>query len=329
MVTPITRINTRRDSHDSLNVMGKVLFPVIALVTFACVASACASTKGASASGNQSAVRSGASAEAPLRVMTFNIRYNNPGDGINAWPNRKAWVAKLIRFHDADVVGVQEALSGMLADLDTLLPEYSRVGVGRTDGKEKGEYSAILYKKSRIEMFENRTFWLSTNPEAVGVKAWDAALERIATWGRFRDRVSGCTYVHLNTHFDHVGEKARQESAKLIRRQLGSIAGGFPVIVTGDLNSGPTSIAYTTLTTGAVDGGLAPLTDAYVSSREGNYGPSVSSNSFKEIGGNRIDYVLVSSGIDVLKHGILSDRWDGRFPSDHLPVIAALSMRCR
>lgn len=261
--------------------------------------------------------------------MSFNLRYNNPGDGKNAWPYRKEWVAKLIRFHDADVIGVQEALSGMLVDLDTLLPEYSRVGVGRKDGKEAGEFSAILYRKNRVDMLENRTFWLSTHPEVVGVKDWDAALERIATWGRFRDRVSGCTYVHLNTHFDHVGEKARQESAKLIRQRLSSIAGTLPVIVTGDLNSGPASIAYTTLTTGTVDGGLAPLIDGYVSSREGSYGPNASFNSFKEIGDGRIDYVMVSPGIDVLKHGILTDRWDQRFPSDHLPVIAALNISCK
>lgn len=295
------------------------LLPLIALAL-----SACASAR----SGGAPTSPSGAGGT-PLRVMTFNIRYNNPADGINAWPNRKAWVAKLIRYHDADVVGVQEALHGMLADLDTLLPEYARVGVGRKDGKEAGEYSAILYKKGRVEMLENKTFWLSTNPDAVGVKAWDAALERIATWGRFRDRATGCTYVHLNTHFDHVGETARQESAKLIRRQLSAIAKGAPTIVTGDLNSGPKSIAYTTLTTGTVDGGIAPLIDAYVSSREPSYGPNATFNSFKEIGNERIDYVMVSPGIEVLKHGILTDRWEQRFPSDHLPVIAALSMRCR
>lgn len=304
----------------------KLLPPALAFIVAASALSACASAR---ASGELPTSPTGASAGAPLRVMTFNIRYNNPGDGINAWPNRKEWVAKLIRFHDADVVGVQEALYGMLADLDTLLPEYSRVGVGRKDGMNAGEFSAILYKRNRIEMLENKTFWLSTNPEAVGVKSWDAALERIATWGRFRDRATGCTYLHLNTHFDHVGEQARQESAKLIRQRLTGLSGSLPVIVTGDLNASPKSAAYTTLTSGTVDGGFAPLIDGYVSSREGNYGPTTSSNSFKEIGGNRIDYIMVSSGIDVLKHGILTDRWDQRFPSDHLPVIASLSIRCR
>jgi hypothetical protein len=119
----------------------------------------------------------------PLRVMSFNIRYNNPGDGPNAWPLRKAWVAQLIRFHDADAVGVQEALPGMLADLDTLLPEFARIGVGRTDGVTKGEFSAILYRRDRLEMLENATFWLSPTPDVVGSKGWDAALERIATCG--------------------------------------------------------------------------------------------------------------------------------------------------
>ncbi|MBL0940376.1 MAG: endonuclease/exonuclease/phosphatase family protein [Gemmatimonadaceae bacterium] len=301
--------------------MRKTFIPMLALAL-----GACASTRTA---GVSPAAAAGGVAGTPLRVMTFNIRYNNPGDGINAWPNRKAWVAQLIRFHDADVVGVQEALHGMLVDLDSLLPEYSRVGVGRKDGKEAGEYSAILYKKTRVEMLENKTFWLSTNPDAVGVKAWDAALERIATWGKFRDRATGCTYVHLNTHFDHVGQEARKESAKLIRRQLRTIAGNMPHIVTGDLNVGPTTEAYTTLTSGAVEGGVAPLIDGYVSSREGSYGPNASFNSFKEIGDTRIDYVMVSQGIDVLKHGILTDRWDKRFPSDHMPVIASLSMRCK
>ena len=276
-----------------------------------------------------SAPTASAQSAPPLRVMSFNLRYNNPGDGINAWPNRKAWVARLIRYHDADVVGVQEALHDMLVDLDSLLPEYGRVGVGPTDGKNAGEFSAILFKRSRVEVQEHQTFWLSTNPEVVGVKAWDAALERIATWGRFRDRATGCRYVHLNTHFDHRGETARQESAKLVRRRLASLAGGLPVILTGDLNASPTSVAYATLTSGVLESGFAPLHDGFVVSREPHYGPTTSSNSFKEIGGNRIDYVMVSDGITVQKHAILSDRWDGRFPSDHLPVLAALGVPCR
>lgn len=268
----------------------------------------------------------------PLRVMSFNLRYNNTGDGPNAWPLRKAWVAQLIRFHDADVVGVQEALSGMLADLDTLLPEYSRIGVGRTDGKMSGEYSAILYKRDRLEVLENKTFWLSPTPEAIGSKGWDAALERIATWGRFRDRATGCVYIHLNTHFDHKGEQARQESARLIRERLATIdAAGLPLVMTGDLNSNPTSVGYRILTHDTIPGAFAPLVDAMHASREGHYGPTSSFTGFRAIrpDGNKIDYVLVSPSVEVQKHGILPDNWDNRFPSDHQPVLATVIIRCK
>lgn len=266
-----------------------------------------------------------------MRVMSFNLRYNNTGDGPNAWPLRKAWVAQLIRFHDADAVGVQEALYGMLADLDTLLPEYSRIGVGRTDGKMGGEFSAILYKRDRLEVLENKTFWLSPTPEVAGSKGWDAALERIATWGRFRDRATGCEYVHLNTHFDHKGEQARQESARLIRERLATIdASRLPLVMTGDLNSRPTSVGYRILTRDTIANAFPPLVDGMKASREGHYGPPSSTTGFRAIGrdGDIIDYVLVSPVVEVQKHGILPDSWDNRFPSDHLPVLATLTIRC-
>jgi hypothetical protein len=150
---------------------------------------------------------------APLTLMSFNLRYDNPADGPNAWPQRRDRVAGAIRFHGAHVVGVQEALASMLGDLDALLPTYRRVGVGRSDGVARGEFSAILYDTTRVTALESGTFWLYATPEVVGSRGWDAALERIATWARFRDVRSGCTWVHVNTHFDHVGDSARVESA--------------------------------------------------------------------------------------------------------------------
>ena len=277
-------------------------------------------------------MRTGSDAEpavAPLRVMTFNIRYDNPADGVNAWPNRKDWVASLIRFHEADVVGVQEALLRQLNDLDARLPGFRRVGVGRTDGREAGEFSAILYRASRLELVESGTFWLSPTPDAPGSKGWDTAIERIATWARFRDRRTGCRVLHLNTHFDHIGEQARQESARLIRRRLATLSGGLPVIVTGDFNTTPTSVAYRIFTRDTIQGAIPPLADAYHVSRSGHYGPTSSWNEFKAIQPDRrIDYVMVSPAVEVLSHGILPDTWDGRFPSDHLPVLAALAPAC-
>ena len=265
----------------------------------------------------------------PLRVMTFNLRFDTPSDGPNAWPHRRDWVAALVRFHAPDALGVQEALAHMLADLDARLPGFARVGVGRADGRQGGEFSAILYRTDRLELLGSGTFWLSPTPEVAGSKGWDTAIERIATWARFRDRRTGCRHLHLNTHFDHVGERARQESARLIRRRLGVLAGSDPVVVTGDLNADPTSAPYRILIGDTISGAIRPLHDAYVASRGGHYGPTSTWTEFRAIEpGRRIDYVLVSPEITVLTHGILPDSWDGRFPSDHLPVLASMATTC-
>ena len=265
----------------------------------------------------------------PLRVMTFNLRYDTPSDEGNAWPHRRDWVAALIRFHAPDALGVQEALAHMLTDLDARLPGFARVGVGRADGRAGGEFSAILYRTDRLELLDSGTFWLSPTPEVAGSKGWDAAIERIATWARFRDRRTGCRHVHLNTHFDHVGEQARQESARLIRRRIAALASGMPVVVTGDLNADPASAPYRILTRDTVGDATPPLRDALAASRDAHYGPTSTWTAFRAIEpGRRIDYVLVSPQVRVLKHAILPDSWDDRFPSDHLPVLAAIEPGC-
>lgn len=285
---------------------------------------------GARAAGGTAPASAAAAAAPPLRVMTFNIRYDTPTDGPNAWPHRRDRVAGLVRFHEADVVGVQEALLRQLTDLDARLPGFARVGVGRADGRTGGEFSAILYRADRLAVLDSGTFWLSTTPEVPGSKGWDTAIERVATWARFRDRRTGCRHVHLNTHFDHVGEQARQESARLLRRRLATLAQGLPVVVTGDLNADPRSAPYRVLTRDTIPGALAPLADAFHASRAGHYGPTSTWTAFRAIEPERrIDYVLVSPPIAVLTHGILPDAWDGRFPSDHLPVLASLAVSCR
>jgi endonuclease/exonuclease/phosphatase family metal-dependent hydrolase len=302
--------------------------PLLPIALALCALTGCRS--GAAGVAGRAAAVAGTAATAPLRVMTFNIRYDNPADGVNAWPNRRDWVASLVRFHGADVIGVQEALARMLTDLDARLPGFARVGVGRTDGREQGEFSAILYRTARLELLDSGTFWLSPTPEVVGSKGWDTAIERVATWARFRDRVTGCRHLHLNTHFDHVGETARQESARLIRRRLATLSGGLPVVVTGDLNADPQSVAYRTLTRDSVPDGVPALGDAFATSRAGHYGPTSTWTAFRAIEpGRRIDYVMTSADVSVLAHGILPDSWDGRFPSDHLPVLAVLAPQCR
>jgi endonuclease/exonuclease/phosphatase family metal-dependent hydrolase len=303
------------------------------LPRLACVAVLCSVAVGGCRTLSPAQVRAAAPGPAtapPLRVMSFNLRLDLASDGPNAWPHRKDWAAALIRFHGADVVGVQEALAHMLTDLDARLPGFARVGVGRADGRSGGEFSAILYRTERLELIDSGTFWLSPSPEVPGSKGWDAAIERVATWGRFRDRRTGCTHVHLNTHFDHIGEQARQESARLIRRRLAGLSRGLPVIVTGDLNAEPASVAYRIFTRDSIPDALTPLRDAYHVSRDAHYGPNSTWTAFRAIEpGRRIDYVLVTDAIPVLAHGVLTDRWDDRFPSDHLPVLAVLGAPCR
>ncbi len=262
------------------------------------------------------------SSKGSLRVMTFNIRYDEPRDGVNAWPNRKQKVADVIKFHKADLVGVQEALLTQLKDLEKLLPDFASCGVGRTDGKDAGEFSAILYRRSRFMLIATNTFWLSETPEKPGSKGWDAALPRIVTWAKFKDRVTGKTFVHFNTHFDHIGEKARAESSSLILKKAGEIHGSGPFIVTGDFNVTENSGAYKTIMAGTP---TVKLADARYASVNGHFGGSSTFTAFKEPEpGRKIDYIFVREGIKVLEHGVLSDRWDGLWASDHLPVIAEI-----
>jgi len=259
-----------------------------------------------------------------LRVMTFNIRYNEPRDGVNAWANRKTKVADVIRFHKADLVGVQEALSDQLKDLEKLLPDFAWCGAGRTDGKTSGEYSAILYRKSRFKLVETKTFWLSETPEKAGSKGWDANLPRIVTWAKFQDLKTKKTFYHFNTHFDHIGKQARTESSKLVLAQIPKIAGKFPFVVTGDFNAKEDTNVYRILT-GKENAGNFKLTDARYVSKNGHFGGDSTFNEFKElIPAMKIDYIFVGDKTQVSEHGVLSDRWDGLWASDHLPVLAEI-----
>lgn len=256
--------------------------------------------------------------------MTFNIRYDEPRDGVNAWPNRKKKVADVIRFHKADLIGVQEALLSQIRDLEGLMPDIAWCGVGRSDGKEAGEYSAILFRKSRFQLIDTDTFWLSETPAKPGSKGWDAAFPRIVTWAKLKDRSTGKIFVLFNTHFDHVGEKARTESSSLILKKAGEIQGKGPFVVTGDFNVVEASGAYKTITNGTP---TMKIIDARYASVNGHFGGDSTFNAFKELQpGRTIDYIFVREGIRILEHGVLSDRWSGLWASDHLPVLAEIQL---
>ncbi|SMO63538.1 endonuclease/exonuclease/phosphatase family protein [Fodinibius sediminis] len=258
-----------------------------------------------------------------LGVMTFNIRYDNPDDP-NPWEDRKDEVINLIRFHEPAFVGIQEALHHQLKDLDEGLAHYQYIGKGRKDGKQGGEYSALLYDRRKVSLVpgSNRTIWLSKTPK-VPSKNWDAALPRILTWGAFRVKESGKTIYVFNTHFDHVGERARAESAKIILDAIAETAGDQPVVLTGDFNIVDDSEPYRILTSSF-------LSDAYYSTDLPHTGAEFTYSGFKVTipqEGRRIDYIFTNDRVNVIKHATLTSFRDGYFPSDHLPVLAYIMLR--
>jgi endonuclease/exonuclease/phosphatase family metal-dependent hydrolase len=262
-----------------------------------------------------------ASAQNKLHVMTFNIRLNTPADSLNAWPYRKDKVASQILFYQSHIVGVQEALHDQMVDLQNLLPSYQYAGVGRDDGKQKGEYSAIFYDTLRLKLMQTKTFWLSEQPNVPGSKSWDAAITRIVTWAQFQDRKTRKKFFVFNTHFDHIGQEARKQSALLLLRRIKEIAGDSPVLLTGDFNSQPQTEPIRIITDTK-----SPffMNDTKKLSVQPHYGPTGTFNGFgpKEIDDLPIDYIFVRNRIKVLQHATLSESWNGRFSSDHFPVFA-------
>ena len=255
-----------------------------------------------------------------FNVMTYNIRMNTPEDGVNAWPLRKDKVTGLLKFHQPDVFGIQEALLEQMQDLENGLTDFDHVGVGRDDGKTQGETMAIFFRKARFEKLADGTFWLSETPEKPGI-GWDAACNRTCTWIRLKDKLSNQTFYFFNTHLDHRGKIARESGSKLLLRKISEInKENLPVILTGDFNSTPQ------------DEPIKIIKDVLMDSREKTetapYGQEGTSGGFDVKAMPRIiDYVFVNSKISVLRYGILSDSFGLYYPSDHLPVFTELQIR--
>ncbi|MEM6379263.1 MAG: endonuclease/exonuclease/phosphatase family protein [Bacteroidota bacterium] len=254
-----------------------------------------------------------------LRVMSYNIRYNNPNDGPNAWPERKDYLINQVLFSEASILGIQEGLLDQVQYIDQAIPNFAYVGVGRDDGKTAGEFSAIFYDKRKYKVLSSGTFWLSPTPEEPS-KGWDAALPRVCTYARLKAK-GGNKFWIFNTHFDHRGKVARVESTKVILEQIKRLnTKQEHVILMGDFNLPPESEAIQNLS--------KQLNDTYDVSELPPLGPAGTFNSFSwaQAIERRIDYIFVSSDVKVKHMAILTDSKDQRYPSDHFPVLAKLRL---
>ncbi len=251
-------------------------------------------------------------------IATYNVRYDNPGDEGNLWKDRLPHVISLIRFHQIGLFGTQEGLSHQVRQMSEGLG-FEFVGVGRDDGAEKGEYTAILFDPALYKLEDSGTFWLSPTPETPS-KGWDAALNRICTWGRFKDQKGKKFYV-FNVHYDHIGQQAREESSKLVMAKVGEInTQNLPAILMGDFNVTPDNAAYATILDNPSwkDSRLIPKIPAY--------GPKGTFSAFnwERMPDGIIDHIFVQGKIEVIRHGILTDNYGKKYPSDHFPVLAEI-----
>jgi len=264
-------------------------------------------------------------------VMSFNVRYDNPADAPNDWNSRKPLILETIVDKSADIIGMQEVLKSQLDDLDSLLPWYDYFGVGRDDGREKGEYVPVFYKMNRFEALDWGTFWLSGSPQDTGSVGWDAAITRIATWVKFRDlhlQRDGHFYefFFINTHFDHMGDTARLESAGLIMDFISQKTAGLDVILTGDFNCDPGSRPYARITGGSsMDGTLRDVCGPTLTGRVEDK-PTFTAFGHAE-DSKRIDFIFINDNWDVFSYETLEVVREGIYISDHWPIISRIKVK--
>jgi endonuclease/exonuclease/phosphatase family metal-dependent hydrolase len=265
----------------------------------------------------------------PLTIMSFNVRYGTAGDGENAWTARREMLFDTIRRQDADLVGLQEALDFQIDEIVGAAPIYGVIGVGRDDGGASGEYSAILFRKDRLRVAQAGTFWFSDTPAVPGSKSWGNNITRICTWARLVDR-DGRGFWHFNVHLDHESQPSRERSTELLRQRIDARSSREPVIVTGDFNVGEDNAAMLTLTGPRAESTTtspAPLVDSFRVLHPDEM-PAGTFNGFKfgNIGGEKIDYVLVQPGAEIIRAEIVRSSRGERYPSDHFPVVARVRL---
>ncbi|WP_137682714.1 endonuclease/exonuclease/phosphatase family protein [Haloarcula mannanilytica] len=254
------------------------------------------------------------------RVMSFNVRYDTAGDGVDSWPHRRRLVASTIRYHSPDVIGVQEAMAHQLRELEVLLDGYEWVGDPRDSVDAGGEHTAIGYRTERFDCTATNTFWLSEQPAEPSSVGWDAAYPRVATWARLRDLDTDEDLLCLNTHLDHQGADARVEGIELVLDHLDSIAREAAAVVTGDFNCVVGEPAYERAAGHELPDGRT-LVDAR-DTATATHGPTTTRTDFHDLLPNMgIDHVFVSEDVAVDTRAVIADRDDDHYGSDHLPVV--------
>ena len=254
-----------------------------------------------------------------ITVASYNLRNANGGDSINGngWGQRYPVIAQIVQYHDFDIFGTQECFIHQLKDMKEALPSYDYIGVGRDDGKEKGEHSAIFYRTDKFDVIEKGDFWLSEHPEKPG-RGWDGTCcNRICTWGKFEDLKNHKQFYFFNVHYEYEGDVARRESSNLMISRIKSIAGNQPVFLTGDFNAFPTEEPIRILN----DSGF--LNDSYKITKEAPFGPVCTYHGYDSTikTEERLDYIWVTDSIQIDKYGVLTNTLYGHTPSDHFPVM--------
>jgi len=264
---------------------------------------------------------------AVLDIMSFNIRHGAANDGPDSWEYRDHLVFDVIKNQNPDIVGLQEALKFQIDAILDSVPGYINLGVGRNDGKTKGEYSAILYKADKFEVKDSGTFWFSDTPDVIGSKSWGNKITRICTWAQFEEKSSGKIIFVYNLHLDHRSQNSRVKSTELVAQKISAQANGQPFVITGDFNAGEKSKEITFLVNSHPPESLKPILPVVDTFRVIH--PETSEvgtfNGFEgKKNGDKIDYIFVSSTIKTLDAEILDDNKFGQYPSDHFPVTAII-----
>ncbi len=249
--------------------------------------------------------------------MSFNVRYGLADDGPNRWEFRAPLAQSILENHRPELVGLQEAMSFQLEAL-LAVGGYVAVGAGRDDGRSAGEHSAILYDPSRLRLLRSDTFWLSDTPEIIASRTWDHRVTRICTWAHFRDLRAGGEFYHFNAHLDHESSFAREKGIELILNRIADRNPVDSVVLSGDFNCGEADpVVDRVRAVGLRDTYRVAHPDAVDAVTFNGWDP--------EPTGDKIDYIFVAEGTEVLEAEILRDRVEGRWPSDHFPITATIA----